>query len=91
MADLESIRQKIPSFRNEPDWAQFHYPKNLPVEHSIHEINFATSDGALMNIERDSVKSSRESRRVVIGAQMLLVAQKIITDHGGSSKDKERQ
>ena len=35
MADLESIQQKIISFRNERDWAQFHDPKNLAEALSI--------------------------------------------------------
>ncbi len=35
MADLESIRKKIISFRNERDWAQFHEPKNLAEALSI--------------------------------------------------------
>ena len=35
MADLESIQQKILSFRNEHDWAQFHDPKNLAEALSI--------------------------------------------------------
>ena len=35
MADLESIRKKILSFRNERDWAQFHDPKNLAEALSI--------------------------------------------------------
>ena len=35
MADLESIKKKIISFRNERDWAQFHDPKNLAEALSI--------------------------------------------------------
>ena len=35
MADLESIQEKIISFRNERDWAQFHDPKNLAEALSI--------------------------------------------------------
>ena len=35
MADLESIQQKIISFRNARDWAQFHDPKNLAEALSI--------------------------------------------------------
>ena len=35
MPDLESIQQKIISFRNERDWAQFHDPKNLAEALSI--------------------------------------------------------
>ena len=35
MTDLESIREKIISFRNERDWAQFHDPKNLAEALSI--------------------------------------------------------
>jgi len=35
MADLETIRKKILSFRNERDWAQFHDPKNLAEALSI--------------------------------------------------------
>ncbi len=35
MIDLESIQQRIISFRNERDWAQFHDPKNLAEALSI--------------------------------------------------------
>ncbi len=35
MADLASIQQKIISFRNERNWAQFHDPKNLAEALSI--------------------------------------------------------
>lgn len=35
MADLKSIQNKIISFRNERDWAQFHDPKNLAEALSI--------------------------------------------------------
>jgi dCTP diphosphatase len=35
MADLESIQNKIISFRNERDWGQFHDPKNLAEALSI--------------------------------------------------------
>ncbi len=35
MADLEYIQQKIISFRNERDWAQFYDPKNLAEALSI--------------------------------------------------------
>ena len=35
MADLESIQNKIISFRNERDWQQFHDPKNLAEALSI--------------------------------------------------------
>ncbi len=35
MVDLASIQQKIISFRNERDWAQFHDPKNLAEALSI--------------------------------------------------------
>jgi NTP pyrophosphatase (non-canonical NTP hydrolase) len=35
MSDLESIQNKIISFRNERDWAQFHDPKNLAEALSI--------------------------------------------------------
>ena len=35
MADLESIQQKIITFRNERDWAQFHDPKKLAEALSI--------------------------------------------------------
>ncbi len=35
MVDLESIQEKIISFRNERDWAQFHNPKNLAEALSI--------------------------------------------------------
>jgi NTP pyrophosphatase (non-canonical NTP hydrolase) len=35
MIDLESLKQKIISFRNERDWAQFHDPKNLAEALSI--------------------------------------------------------
>jgi len=35
MADLESIQNKIISFRSERDWQQFHDPKNLAEALSI--------------------------------------------------------
>jgi dCTP diphosphatase len=35
MSDLKKIKQKILSFRNERDWAQFHDPKNLAEALSI--------------------------------------------------------
>lgn len=35
MPDLESIQQKIITFRNDRDWAQFHDPKNLAEALSI--------------------------------------------------------
>ncbi len=35
MTDLDTIQNKILSFRNERDWAQFHDPKNLAEAISI--------------------------------------------------------
>ena len=35
MADLETIQEKIPSWRHERDWKQFHDPKNLAEALSI--------------------------------------------------------
>ena len=35
MADIKAIQQKIITFRNDRDWAQFHDPKNLAEALSI--------------------------------------------------------
>ena len=70
MADLESIQQKILSFRNERDWAQFHDPKNLAEALSI-EVGELTCPVRSANHIHIANEITRANREAVIGDVFL--------------------
>ena len=63
--DLEAIQQKIISFQNERDWAQFHDPKNLAEALSIEagelleNVLWKTTEQSL-NLSPEELKNVKE-------------------------------